>query len=689
VKTRNLILLLTSLLLCEAGFSQWVQTDGPYGSSGVSGILENKGKIIALSNCGLHYCDSIPGRWTFQAPLDFGEYSQKGDTLYFGGYYSGIKYLDLSDPGTSAVNAGLGSATILAIAQSDTCLYAGSDNGGFYKSIGFSPLWANYNKGLPADTFYIPPKFGGGYVITYKVFSVATNKDKIYCGTKYGVYKSDPGTIAWTPANNGMPRASTDLLKSIEDTLYTASNNKLYQSSDGNSWVEFLSAASPITSINKFNDIFYVTALSNEIYTSADNGKTWLNFTPGLDGLNIFTLENIDSVLLCGTSNGVYYLKNDVWIPDNDGLICSLIRSLSSAHNSLVANDYTSVYISGNHLDWDNISPDVSKQSFGSLACIEDTVFLSYTSYEWEHRIMYYPVKNKTWHDMAGNVPYNGDDPYSLYTENKTLYAWEDDKMYFTDNLGSSWTDISIPEQFCNMFYGFTIFNSTRFANACGNSELIKYTNNNWELSNSGLPSGWEVFGLAVTTDAIYAYVNGYGIFVSRDSGNTWTFAGTGLNPEKGFRSSAYKGISLFITTADGVFFTDNYGHDWHPFNEGLLNKNTSGIELVNDTLFVGTHGNGIWKRDINSIPLAVNEPRQNATELTVYPNPATGTVKFLTGGNEPGNVKITDTSGKQVLSTNAFPSESVDVSGLPEGFYILYFTTKSKTCENKLIIQR
>ena len=72
---------------------------------------------------------------------------------------------------------------------------------------------------------------------------------------------------------------------------------------------------------------------------------------------------------------------------------------------------------------------------------------------------------------------------------------------------------------------------------------------------------------------------------------------------------------------------------------------------------------------------------------LKVYPNPVTGGKFFIsTDANNEKAVVIYDVLGKQVLNTTA--TESVNVSNLKGGVYIVKITEEGKTATRKLVIK-
>lgn len=101
------------------------------------------------------------------------------------------------------------------------------------------------------------------------------------------------------------------------------------------------------------------------------------------------------------------------------------------------------------------------------------------------------------------------------------------------------------------------------------------------------------------------------------------------------------------------------------------------------------TYGTGgAWRIDnvtFNGTTLGVKE--NQIAGLNIYPNPVTNGKFFIsTDANSEKSVAIFDVLGKQVLKTTA--TESVNVSNLNAGVYIVKITEEGKTATRKLIIK-
>ncbi|HNW88922.1 MAG TPA: T9SS type A sorting domain-containing protein [Bacteroidales bacterium] len=682
------IALLAQVNLC---YPQWIQTDGPYGSTNVSAIIGHDSLLLTATNCGYFSKNQLADRWTFNSTFNFSCYTKKGDSLFAGSMYGGIQLIDLNNPDNPPVT--INPIPAKTLANSDSCLYLGNETQGFLKSANYGSTWNSYNTGLPTDTLWNP--WIGTYYQT-NVTAIEVLNNYIFCGTKKGVYRNSTNLSNWTGVNSGLSLSVVTFVKAFNDTLYTAISNSLFRSADyGNSWNLVYTAPSNISTILAYNFGMYIGTTGDGVYYSSDNCVHWSSLNMGLTDLKINVLANYDSTLLCGTNAaGFFYFQSSQWHKNEQGMICSSIRSMAVTNNNVISNDESKVYKLNLNGNWIDISPVVTYELFGSLASMHDTIFLSVEhdtpSWPYDNPFIVFSSDNGiTWNNLFTPVPFARDDPYRIYSENGRLYAYEDEKMCHTDNLGISWTDISLPSQYCNMFNDFIINNAIPYAAACGNGQLVMLDNTqNWVLSNNGLPADREPIALANCDSALFAYISVHGMYVSFDNGNSWTYANNGLVTNYSIRDFASRGTDLFVTTDFGVFATNDFGQHWAAINDGLKNLNVSSIKFLNDTLYVGTYGNGIWKLSIADIHLNIQEYQQSNNSLMIYPNPASDYI-HVSANSKKANFKIIDMLGKEILSGKVNSGGEINISEVRCGLYTIFVQLDKEVQTTKLIINR
>ncbi|MEI6454649.1 MAG: T9SS type A sorting domain-containing protein [bacterium] len=692
----NTIFLLLSCLLplvieCRA---QWVQTDGPYGNTEVTAIIVQNGLIMTGADCGTFTRNDMADRWVVNSPYHLTCYTLKGDTLFAGTFYGGIKQFDLSSPDIPA--AEVNDLQVQALAHTDTALLAGTEALGFMVSDDFGSSWEEQNNGLPTDTVYDP--WGGGFYYITNVTALNVTGGFIFCGTDHGIFRRNGNSGNWIEMNDGLPSLPVTMIEAIDDTLYTAINSNLFRSTDfGEHWNLIFTGSFRITSfLRSLTDLFLATAGSG-IYRSADNGMTWATVISGLTDLSVTTLAIYDSTLVCGTSrDGFFFLQDTQWVANNHGLICSYIRAAAATDQTLFACNEEKVYRLNLAGIWDNISPLVEYELFGSVMTMGDTLFLSVendTTY-WPYDIpfiLYSTNEGSTWQHLAGEVPFARDDPYSIHGNNGKLYAYEDELCFFTSDMGQSWTDITIPPQYCNSMYNLTVFKSVPYAAACGFAQTLKLGDDlNWQLVNQGLPDYRSPQAYAFCDSALFVFIEFVGMYVTLNEGEYWTFAGNGLTSDSRIRGFVSSGNTLYISTQYGIFGTKDFGQNWHPCNDGLKNLNTGSLALLNDTIFAGTFGSGIWKRALGDIHVSLPDSDTENSRITIYPNPARDAITIETRVHGTvWDLSLVNLFGQEILQRKVTGTKiQLNTEDLPAGIYLIKLRNSKIVRSGKLIIE-
>ena len=600
---------------------------------------------------------------------------------------------DLSNPNNPPTY--LSSTRLTSLAHSDSCLYGGNSTTGFLKSSDAGNTWSAKNNGLPVDSIWNP--WSSNYYYQYCILCIDVTTNYIFCGTKKGIYRNYGILSTWKAVNSGLPIDSATFIKSYNDTLFSAIGNILYKSTDfGNSWSLLFTAPSSITSFLKIGCQYYTGTIKNGIYYYSNHGLTWNAINTGLTDLNVSAISYYDSTLICGTnSKGVFYYLYNQWVNNKKGMICSNINYMTSIDSFIVASAWDDVFLSDLNNNWSLISPIFNHNYWASVRSFNDTIILSvdHETSSWpyySHYILYSADKGITWNSLINQPPFVGDDPYNIYCFHNRIFAYENEMMYFTDNLGLTWTNIPLPSKYCNYFYGFAVFDSIPFASACGNAQLVKLNSSlNWILSNNGLPND-EPNAISFCNGALFTYVTFHGMYSSLDSGNTWSYASNGLITGIGIQDFANYNSNLFVTTENGVFVTSDFGQSWNSINNGLRNLNTSSIKILNDTLYVGTYGNGVWKRAITSINLGIKNYQLPYSFIKIFPNPFSLQTTLWT------ETSFKDATLSVVNCFGQFVKQTINVSGqkvtffrdnLPEGIYFIRLSEGNKIYTGKLII--
>ena len=205
-------------------------------------------------------------------------------------------------------------------------IYAGIQNGGFYRSTNGGGLFTNIN--TPSSGAWISP--WGQHPTVANTIYAATNK----------VYKSlDQGTT-WTAISGPLSGISVFTVLAVAPSnpsfIYAGSGNKLYLTKNGGTtWID-VTAGLPVASnyltavaVHDFDpSIAYVTFsgynAGEKVYKTCSSGNSWSNISGSLPNLpaNCIVHQKTNNALYVGTDDGVYYISDDLsdWIPYKQGL---------------------------------------------------------------------------------------------------------------------------------------------------------------------------------------------------------------------------------------------------------------------------------------------------------------------------------------------------------------------------------
>ncbi|HSP89239.1 MAG TPA: T9SS type A sorting domain-containing protein, partial [Ignavibacteriaceae bacterium] len=223
-------------------------------------------------------------------------------------------------------------------------------------------------------------------------------------------------------------------------------------------------------------------------------------------------------------------------------------------------------------------------------------------------------------------------------------------------------------------------------------------TNNgiSWNVINNGLTN---LYVMSLLKKDNYLFASTYeGVFRSTDNGNSWQKATPifpfPFNEKKISYVLYYNNETIFTGTEMGVYLTEDYGISWQRVYESF---HVYSLMVYNDTLFLGTGGNGLWKGPPEGHPLSVNDLEAKILYSLIqnYPNPFNSTtiIKIVIPKSSFVNLKVYDLLGREVatLVNEEKPAGSYEVdfngNGLSSGIYFYKLQTESYSEVKKMIL--
>ena len=568
--------------------------------------------------------------------------------------YTGARFLlALSVPFSTVAQAGSSVWTsggpyggdVLALAINPTTsstLYAGTADGGVFKSTDSGATWFAVNAGLTNPIAHVNP-------VVRALVVDPTTPTTLYAGTYDGVFKSTDSAGTWVQANTGLTYRGVDALildPTTPTTLYAGTfGGGVFKSTDsGGMWAEVnagltnvgLSVYALAIDPSKPHTL-YAGTFGGGVFKSTDSGGSWAAINVGLVNLNAPALAidpSTPATLYAGTHQGVFKSTDagGTWAPSNAGL----------------KDQGQILYALG-------IDPSTPSMLYaGTLGGVFKSIDSGAT----------WTAANAGLTDQFAQVfAINPANPATLYAGTSTLYGRGG--IFKSADSGGTWaaanTGLARPHVLAlaiNPANHATLYAGTQDAG------VFKSTDSGgaWASTNFGL-GDLNVLSLAINPtvpSTLYAGTYRGGVFKSTDSGGTWAGANTGITSPDVWSLAVNPAnpATLYAAATSGVFKSTDSGGTWAAVDMGAayLGVDTLAINPANPaTLYAGTYGSGVYKSvDSGSTWAPVNTGLTNmyVSALAINPsNPSTlyAAASTLYAGDGGGIFKSTDSGGTWV----------------------------------------
>jgi len=103
-----------------------------------------------------------------------------------------------------------------------------------------------------------------------------------------------------------------------------------------------------------------------------------------------------------------------------------------------------------------------------------------------------------------------------------------------------------------------------------------------------------------------------------------------------------------------GIFISTNSGASWTSISSGLENVPVNTIQASGTNLYAGTDGYGVWRRPLSDFGIsAVTETALRKKEIQSYPNPFSQSTQITFTSPDAGyaDISIVNLLGEQVAS--------------------------------------
>lgn len=477
-----------------------------------------------------------------------------------------------------------------------------------------------------------------------------TNSSIIYAvrrasSTNDFLFRSTDGGVTWSSMNS--TGITAGML--ITDMQVTPANpNHIALSTEGKEIYRSTNGGATFTLVSSMDGVFVLSGISDDniyygwldIFSSTDNGNTYTQISKWHGGTQWQTVHadqrgvrihplNPHLIYWCNDGGVFVYNENTQLFTElSNGIICTqFYRMDCSQTNSILIGGTQD---NGGRL---RLTSGTWRATNGGDAMVckidntnPDILYSTYITGELKRSLNGWVTSMNIYPPLPPEAPSDEDriegdwvTPYVLDpSDNSTIVIGYQD-VYRSTDRGSNWTRISngLTGSYTNKIHAVAVAPSnSNVIYASHNRDLYRTSNQGGTWTTSALLSATKITSLEVhPTDAgtLWAtsadFSAGNKVFVSADSGSTWTNISLNL-PNFPVSDITYVNGSnnmLIIATDVGPFYKDDSMTEWARIGDNFPNSAATEVVVQYHTnkVFVSTYGRGIWEADL---PVAGNE---------------------------------------------------------------------------------
>lgn len=415
---------------------------------------------------------------------------------------------------------------------------------------------------------------------------MAVKDNMIFAGTNYdGLYYSTNNGINWL--KNSFDYEGVSAITVVGNNILVSSNGIFSSSDNGNTWVN-ISAFTARILITDNNKVYAGSGMGG-VYSSLDSGRNWtqiLTINHPVEGLDFK-----DNYVYAGSYAGIYRSTNRGanWV--FSGIGWTLIPSLIAKDNLILtgtggfgiwrSTNYGLTYTQSNIINGSAYA-FILKDNNIFAGITGDGVFISTND-------------GVTWQQTE---LHNVSTLSLLRTGNDLFAGVADNGIYYSSNNGLNWAyrdltyfDVS----------DFLVNENTLFSATLDNGLYISSNSGiNWIRNN--LPAN-EVYFIDKYENELYAGTGLRGIYRSTNNGNNWQNIGLNFYTVRSFaklNGILFAGADNNYPGYIGIKYSTNSGRSWQSSVFGGSRVLT--LLSSNNSLFAGTESAGIFKTTDNGL---------------------------------------------------------------------------------------
>jgi photosystem II stability/assembly factor-like uncharacterized protein len=516
-------------------------------------------------------------------------------------------------------------------------LYANTFDSGLFVSPDYGDNWRQ------TDTNTTPFSY---------ISAVSTFDSNIFVGSWDNIFHSNDNGKSWRRTNFAGLQVSGFAKKG--DSIFCCTNDGSNTSGeifisidDGKSWVHLWGdfATEALFSITAYNKGLFVGTCNYGVLASYDGGLNWQQQNNGLLNKYVLSVENFNEFLFAATAGGAFvsYDAGQSWQDINSGLLSGRIISFAEIDNDLFVSSDAHIYKSNNRgTSWISLPTDKLVESPGLIFLMKKYLFMETNGITYRSE-----DKGNTWTKLYANGEQYVN---SLFSFGDYLIGESDgNEVIISKNFGDVWENRQSTQLPVITFgsIGYVLMASINGLGFTPDYVLrSRDTAQTWQ-SIIVSPDSSSITTFASIGNKLLAGTYGEGIYLSLDSGITWTLDNFGMEG-RFVKSIRAFGENVYCCSEKGIFFSSDSGQHWLNANYGLVNTNVYDIASIGNDLYAGIYGAGIWKRSLTGLSVAA--PSRKII-IQNFPNPffQSTSIKFSTQDHSFAQVSIHNLLGSEV----------------------------------------
>ena len=443
-----------------------------------------------------------------------------------------------------------GGSTLSLISTPEGVLYAGTKEGGVYRSED-GENWVVVGQGLPVG----------------EVRGLSVTEDGLFAALfARGVFRLAPGAEVWEEMEEGLRNKRLLSLEVAGGTLFAGTDNGIYASdSGGETWVELGGDLQTyrVYSFLTVGETLYTGTSYHGVYRSADGGASWESIGENLDNKTMYPLVTGGGYFFASVPGLGIYRRGEGesrWVRKNDGM---------PENNSVLGMVLV-----------DGILMAGSGDGYGKSQI--------YRSDDW----------GESWQELGEEMP-KLRLTAMVEVEGQLYTATEGDGVYRSEDGGQSWSPANAGLA-ATAVTGLIETEDGFFAGVLGGG--VHYSpgiGERWQPVRAGLDD-YNVTSLVAVESVLLAGVRSGAIYRSVDRGESWVLASAGIEEDsRQVNALVVAGSTVLAGTGNGgVYYSVDQGDNWIRSRDGLLAIDVASLQVVDDVIYLGTYGHGAYRSD-------------------------------------------------------------------------------------------